>query len=80
MISLCMTNEASRQEDVWGSEGIARPSLISARDEGKWSALSPCCFTPWKDFAIPIGQESKLICPLENLAHLSHLVKSISDI
>jgi hypothetical protein len=31
---------------MWGSEGIAPTFLTSALDRGKWSASSPCHFTP----------------------------------
>jgi hypothetical protein len=45
-VKLCLEliNEAPRQEEVCGREGIAPPFLISALDRGEWSASRPGCF------------------------------------
>jgi hypothetical protein len=45
-VFLCLIDQAQRHEDVYESEGIARPFLISALDEGEWSASRSGRFTP----------------------------------
>jgi hypothetical protein len=45
-VPLCLINYVPRHEDVWGSGGIALRFLISALDEGDWSASRPGRFTP----------------------------------
>jgi hypothetical protein len=37
-LSLCLINQASRHEDVWGSGSIAPPFSILALESVKWSA------------------------------------------
>jgi hypothetical protein len=46
-LSLCVTNSASGNKDVWGIGGIA-PQLTSTLDGGEWSASFPDRFRPEK--------------------------------
>jgi hypothetical protein len=76
-----MINEAPRQEDVWGSEGIAPPSFTSARDGRKWSASTPLPLYPRERAPDThwVGGEIRSR-PLQNLPHLCHKNKSVNYI
>jgi hypothetical protein len=45
---LCLINQTSYHEDVWGNGSISPPFLTSALDGGEWSALRSCRFNPWE--------------------------------
>jgi hypothetical protein len=74
---LCLISQ-SRNEDVWGSGGIAPPFLTSALDGGEWSAscagrFSPEEKSPWclldrslrrlQNPSGRYGEEKKILCP-----------------
>jgi hypothetical protein len=43
---LCLISEALCHEDIWESENVAAPFLISALSEGEWLASCPGHFIP----------------------------------
>jgi hypothetical protein len=45
-LPICLTNEALRQEGVWGVDVQSHIFLTSALIGGEWSASRPCRFTP----------------------------------
>jgi hypothetical protein len=45
-LSPCLLNYSLLHEDLWGSVGIAHPSLTSALNGGEWSASRRGRFTP----------------------------------
>jgi hypothetical protein len=49
-------NQALRHEDIWESEGMAPPFLISGLDGGEWLASSPGRFTRGKNHRYPLDR------------------------
>jgi hypothetical protein len=56
MLSLCLINQAPRQEHIWGSGSVAPQFLNSALDRGEWSPSRPGHFISGEESpTLPIG-------------------------